>query len=211
MRNNQSTNSMKTVISKFSTLAFIAIITLSTSCEKSTPEPVAPVTPTPPIVVVDTLCDGLPNNTSYLPLAIGNKWTYGRTYNVPGNDEYTEEILSDTVYNGLNYYVVEVIDQAFTGVHYEKLYREDANGNVYELRYGGSEHLIIPGNPVVGNIVWDDYKVISTNASITAGGCSYTGCLQIMDTGFLSIYFYYKPGVGMIESSDYTIDAVSLN
>jgi hypothetical protein len=201
---------MNNLITKLTIPLFVGITLFSISCKKDTPTPVAPVVPIIP-TVVDTLCDGVPGNSKYLPLAIGNKWKYGRTYNVPGNDDYIEEIIGTTVYNGITYFEVHVTDAAFgQNIDYEKLYREDTNGDVYELRYGQPEHLIIPGNPVVGDVVWQNYKVVDLNASVTTGECTYTGCLKIMDDSFLQIYYYYKPGVGMVENSDNDLEEVWL-
>ncbi len=197
---------MHNLITKLTIPVCIGITLFSISCKKDSP------TPTPAATTsVDTICDGIPGNSKYFPLAIGNKWKYGRTYSVPGNDDYIEEITGDTVYEGQTYFIAHVTDAAFgQNIDYEKLYREDSNGDVYERRWGQPENLIVPANPVVGQNVWSDYEVVDINASITTGECTYTGCLKIMEPSFLQVYFYYKPGVGMVESSDNTLEEVWL-
>lgn len=197
---------MRNFITKLTIPVFIGITLFSIGCKKDNP------TPTPAAsTIADTLCDGIPGNSKYFPLAIGNKWKYGRTYSVPGNDDYIEEITGDTIYDGKTYFIAHVTDAAFgQNIDYEKLYREDSNGDVYERRWGQPENLIVPANPVVGQSVWSDYEVVDINATVTTGECTYTGCLKIQESSFLQVYFYYKPGVGMVESSDNTLEEVWL-
>jgi hypothetical protein len=161
------------------------------------------VLPVPP----NPTCDGHTTNNSLFPLLQGTKWRYDQT---GSSSDYYVEINGTTDINGVTY--INADWSQFNGnITGTKNYRIDANGDVY-YRSGSSDYLHVPSNPTLNQSWVDEYSVThivtNLNASITTNDCSYTGCLEIKNdyTSTPDTYNYYKSGIGMVKSVDYTLE-----
>jgi hypothetical protein len=150
----------------------------------------------------DVLCSG--NGTSaYRPLAAGDSWHY---------ETDSGAILSyDSVIrqSGSSYIIKNFLALNIT---YCDTLRIASNGDLYISNASlGSEHLITPANPVVGQSwTYTDTtgqvyyeSVVSTSATVVTANCLYTNCLEIRDSEIYNLVnvVYYAKGIGVVESN----------
>ena len=138
--------------------------------------------PIPAVIAHTDVCTPELGNHTYVPLAVGNSWTYGGVL-----FPITSTVVKDTVAFGNKYFVAKYIPSGFISTSYQ---RYNSNGDLVvldSLAYGKStEALVIQGTPSTGTPYTSQLgtsTVISTNASLnhntTGGTCDYTGLLQI--------------------------------
>lgn len=151
-------------------------------------------------------CDGHDTNTDLFPLIQGTQWRYDQ---VGTSQDYYVEITGTTDINSVTYITADW-SQFGGNITGTKKYRVDTNGDVY-YRSGANDYMEIPANPTVGQSWVDEYtvthQVVDVNASLTTSTCSYSGCVKILNdyTNTPDTYTYYKAGIGMIKSEDFTL------
>ncbi|HRG53827.1 MAG TPA: hypothetical protein PLL00_13405 [Bacteroidia bacterium] len=186
---------------KKTVLSLISIAALSTvlisSCKKKDKEEDI----TEP--EVNQVCDGN-GSASYYPLAVGNSRVYAFTFGTVV--DITMAVIDTKVIGGKTYYAQ--VTSGFIGTD-TSYYREDpTTHDVYEI--DGTETLMVPGNPVVGQVLPSDAgttsKVTNLNASYSTATCSYTGLLEVTDydasTSKVVNTAYYKKGLGLVGAFD---------
>jgi hypothetical protein len=177
-------------------LIAVAVITFGGCKKDSDPTPVPTPTPTP----VDQLCDG--NGSSvWIPLDSSNMWEY--EYKIMGFPQTGSTITAGTTAtHGAHTYRM----LGSSGLMAELQLREDATTHDIYKYYSstGADFMEVPNSPVL-NQTWPTTSgttrtVTNINASVTTGGCTYTGVLEITEVGFVTVKEYYKRGLGMIKS-----------
>lgn len=154
-------------------------------------------------------CSGHPTNNNLRPLINGTVWKYKQQ-----QENYIETVNGTETIGGQSY--IKVDWSAFNGQSTgKKHFRIDTNGDILN-RDGANEFLYLPANPTLGQ-TWtrssggltSDWEVTSLNANASGETCSYTGCIEITSSGgFFVIKEYYKSGIGMIKSDDYSLVSV---
>ena len=178
-------------------IALFAVALVFTECKKKKKnDTVTPVAPT-----YTDVCTGNPSDTKYIPLTVGNSWTYNAGLILP----VTSTVTKDTVAFGKTYFVATYTPAGLFPKSYQRYNASGALVALDSLAQGkGTEAVVIPGTPTVGTFINNAAgvsSVINTNASLpTSAGCSYTGLLQIQaqPTGQPTITYYYKKGVGLV-------------
>jgi hypothetical protein len=157
--------------------------------------------------VVNPTCDGHPTNSDVFPLIQGTKWDYDQT-GTYSNTYY--EINGTSDINGVTY-INRDFSQFSGNITGTKQFRIDTNnGDVY-YRSGANDYMQMPGTPTLGQSWVDEYTVIheivDLNATVTTNACTYTGCVKVLNdyTSSADTYNYYKSGIGMIKSQDFTL------
>lgn len=164
--------------------------------DTSTAPPVGPQ-PEPDV------CTGNPDQNVFLPLAVGNYWSYVAN----ANYTYTDEVIGQNfLSNGQMYYRMNTSGSALATTFYRTL---AASGNVmvWNTDAGGlpvgTEQLYLPGNPTVGQ-TWTNanlsltFTVTSIDTSFTAANnCPYTNLLAVSVSNGGKMYF--KRGVGPVQ------------
>ncbi len=165
-----------------------------------------------------SVCTGN-GSSDYFPMAQNNYYSFHET----GFPDYSDTISGTQVYSAKTYNKFKRPDRFNIDPPSYTYYRKDSNGDIYEYNTRNSiEYLLIPASPVV-NQSWavgtDTRRVISLNATITTGSCTYSGLLQINEyfqSGNLYHSTYYKPGVGRVSKvfgsfGSETLFAIHLN
>jgi hypothetical protein len=193
-----------------------ATITVSATGENP-----ATLTITQTAAATSMVCTGKSGSNSYFPITTGNQWVYGYNYysGAPGYPTYT--VGATTVISGVTYYQVKYDDGTGFSSPTTLDFRTDAVTNNVYVRSGGTDQLLIPGSPTVGQSlgadpigVADARTVVSTNASITTPTCTYSGCIKVEDfsSGSHLDYSYFKKGLGFIyNDNDYNLTSATIN
>lgn len=153
-------------------------------------------------------CDGHETNNDFIPLIDGASWNYKQ-----GSGTYTEDLNGTTTLSNGNTYFKRDWTQfgSITGSNY---LRKLSDGTIMISSGGSSEDTLVPGVPVLG-MTWtkgsSTYEVTGLNESVSAESCSYTGCLKITQHGSLNVTFYYKRGIGLVKSTDFSLRQLSFN
>jgi hypothetical protein len=184
--------------SKIYLIALMGIAVVFSECKKKKKEEEPEVIPT-----YTDVCMGNSANTKYVPLAVGNTWTYGDAFAL------TSTITKDTIAGGNKYYIAVITPtNPILPTSYQ---RYKTNGELVGLNPDSlevgklHEESLIPANPTL-NFTWNDsqgtsYTITSLNASKTTTACStsYSGLLAItVVTSSSTIIYYYKKGVGLV-------------
>jgi hypothetical protein len=189
-------NFIKPLAAVLFSVIFTTIIFLASCKKKADPTPTPTPTPTP----VNYLCEGN-GQSNYLPLKMGNKWSYHSV----GMYDHVEEITDTVTILGKQYMKLHFTSQ-FDDFYYK--YRMDASGNIYKFNSNDSkEYMFLPANPTVGQIIatyqsGEYLKVTGVNVTYATSGCSYTGLLKIDDNSSSNsnlATYYYKKGLGMVD------------
>jgi hypothetical protein len=181
-------------------IALFAIALVFAQCKKKKHDTVTPVAPT-----YTNVCTGNTSDTKYIPLTVGNTWTYVASTLI-GNTTVVSTVTKDTVAFGKTYFVATYTPAGLLSNSYQ---RYNASGDLVALdslaQHSSHEAILIPGTPYNSQVFINNAagisSVINTNASIsTSAGCSYTGLLEIQaqPTGQPTITYYYKKGIGLV-------------
>jgi hypothetical protein len=154
--------------------------------------------PCPPCPV-NTLCDGN-GSATFWPLSMGNTWFLDGMF----SNDVEIDVVDTTTMNSNLYYEIE---ENLGATYY---LRAAANGDIMIYKPSdNTEHLFIPAAPTVDQewnypiSFYTKRKVISTNATVTTGSCTYTGLVQIQVFTSTSSgsTFYFKRGLGMVRTN----------
>jgi hypothetical protein len=187
-------------------LPFVSLLVLSsmmfTSCKKKDKDEEEDIPTTP---VTSVLCDGN-GSASYLPVKIGNKYTYAYKFAGAAQPDATYTVTKDTTVGGKTYKKFQ--NDGAASVY--TLFRIDSiNNNVYSYYPpSGKESFIIPGTPTLNQVVesstpGNTAKVTSISAAYTTSGCTYSNLLEITEydnTGKPVAVSHYKKGLGVVHS-----------
>jgi hypothetical protein len=186
---------------KYSYLILLACTLIFSECKKKKdPEPMS--SPLPATIYKD-VCVG-DGGTKYVPLAVGNYWTYIGTTQL-GNLPVTTTIIKDTVAFGNTYYVATTTSNILP----KSYQRYNASGDLVGLdsfalnKNSSHEAILIPQTPVL-NASYTNAQGSSTVAntnvpSTPTPSCTYTGLLQMdVVVNGTSLSFYYKKGIGLV-------------
>jgi hypothetical protein len=177
-------------------IALFALALVFSECKKKKKVIVDPA----PTTYTD-VCTGNSGNAKYIPLTVGNTWTYGPTAVISKLD-------STAKYFGNTYFVASYSIPVFPRSYQRYVANGDLVGlNPDSLAVGKfKEEILVPGSPAASQ-TWTDskgvvYTVVSINASqTTTKPCTYSGLLYITAydaTAGSTTGSYYKKGVGLV-------------
>jgi hypothetical protein len=177
-------------------IALFAIALVFTECKKKKKND----TVTPGTTIYTDVCTGNSANTQYIPLSVGNTWTYSGAL-LP----VTSTVTKDTVAFGKTYFVASYTP---AGVLPKSYQRYNSSGDLValdSLPQGKShEAILIPSNTAVTGTPFaisaqGTSTIIANNVSMSlSSGCHYDGLLEIQVTTNTTTTYYYKKGIGLV-------------
>jgi VCBS repeat-containing protein len=164
------------------------------------------------------ICTGKPGENSYFPVAMNNKWAYGYNYYVSYAGRDTIKIFSTAIYNSITYFKAYHYNPQAQNYYYQYFRLDNVTQNVYEY-YNGTECILVPGTPTVGQDLGTgchayNRKVSSISATVITDACTYTNCLAIdsyNSSGTFLYTDYYKKGLGFIKDLDTYLQGADLH